>query len=337
MKALQGFGSRGALVALVAGALMGSVSSAYAQKKLGEVSVSAVPSTSSVVLFVAKEQGYFAKEGLDVRIVEFSSGAEAERAMVSGAVDMGGGGVGSTFLMANKDIKAKNVVLFQRKPIFTLVASNKLDAKPGDLTSLKGKKIGVSSPGSLTDLFLRIALRDAGLDPDRDVTIVATGGLAAHLPALQTGRVDAQMTWEPATVTLTKGEKVGTVFLDLRTDEVGGSLKNLLGSSLQATDAWLAKPENLEKAKAAARAVKNAGDAIRANPDLMLGTLQKIFPKLDPALLKEIARVEAPAYSANISRDAIDHMSKVYKSSGLTKKDVTYEEVVDPRIASEWK
>lgn len=309
---------------------------ASAQQKLGEVSVSAVPSTSSVVLYVAKEQGFFEKEGLDVRIVEFSSGAEAERAMVTGAVDMGGGGLGSTFLMANKGIKAKNIVLFQKKPIFTLVASSKFQAKPGDLKALKGKTIGISGPGSLTDLFLRIALRDAGLDPDRDVTIVATGGLNAHQPALQTGRVDAQMTWEPATVTLTKGEKAGWVFLDLRSDDVPPSLQNLLGSSLQATDQWLSKPENLAKAKAAARAVKKAGDAIRANPDLMMGTLQKIFPKLSPDLLKEIARIEAPAYSAEISRSAIEHMNNVYKAAGLTKADVSYEDVIDSRLVSEW-
>ena len=322
---------------LVALGAMPISSSASAQTKLGEVSVSAVPSTSSVVLYVAKDKGYFEKEGLDVRIIEFASGAEAERAMLTGAVDLGGGGVGNTLLMANKGIKAKNVVLFQKKPIFTLVASNKLQAKPGDLKALKGKVIGVSSPGSLTDLFLRIALRDAGLDPDRDVAIVATGGLASHLPALQAGRVDAQMTWEPATVTLTKGEKAGWVFMDLRSDDVPPSMQNLLGSSLQATDQWLAKPENLAKAKAAARAVKKASDAIRANPDLMMGTLQKIFPKLSPELLKEIAVIEAPAYSASISREAIEHMNKVYKAAGLTKNDVKYEDVVDPRLVPEWQ
>src|SRR5690606_11197102 len=147
----------------------------------------------------------------------------------------GGGGVGTTLIMANKGIKARNVVLFQSKSIFTLVAGKESDIQAGDLQSLKGKKIGISSPGSLTDLFLRIALRDAGIDPDHDVTIVATGGLNAHLPALETGSVDAQMTWEPATVMITKGKEVGKVILDLRTDAIPDSMKSLLGSSLQAT------------------------------------------------------------------------------------------------------
>lgn len=310
---------------------------AVAQDKLGEVSMSVVPSTSAVVLFVAKEQGYFEREGLSVKITEFASGAEAERAMVSGAVDMGGGGVGSTLLMANQGIKAKNIVLFQKKPIFTLVASNKLEAKAGDLKSIKGKTLGVSSPGSLTDLFLRIALRDAGLDPDRDVTIVATGGLNSHLPALQAGRVDAQMTWEPATVTITKKEKAGWVLLDLRGDDVPPSLQNLLGSSLQATDKWLANPVNFEKAKAAARAVAKADLAIKANPELMLGSLKKMFSTLSQELLMEIARVEAPSYSPVITREAIDHMNKIYQGAGLIKSTVDYADIVDSRLAAEWR
>ncbi len=309
---------------------------AQAQSKLGEVSVSVVPSTSAVVLYVARDRGYFAKEGLDVKITEFASGAESERAMASGAVDMGGGGLGTTLIMANQGIKAKNVALFQSKSIFTLVASNKLDAKPGDLKALRGKNIGISSPGSLTDLFLRIALRDAGLDPDRDVTIIATGGLNAHLPALQAGRIDAQMTWEPATVTITKGEKAGKILLDLRTNDVPASL-NLLGSSLQATDKWLAAPGNLEKAKAAARAIVAARKAIAADPNVMIEPLHKIFPKLSNDLLKDIASVEAASYTGTITKEAVDHMNKVYRAAGITKTDVSYDDVVDPRIAAEWK
>lgn len=330
------FNRFGAFVAALTlgGALVSA--SAQAQSKLGEISVSVVPSTSAVVLYVARDGGYFAKEGLDVKITEFASGAESERAMASGAVDMGGGGLGTTLIMANQGIKAKNVALFQSKSIFTLVASNKLDAKPGDIKALRGKNIGISSPGSLTDLFLRIALRDAGLDPDRDVTIIATGGLNAHLPALQAGRIDAQMTWEPATVTITKGEKAGKILLDLRTNDVPASL-NLLGSSLQATDKWLAAPGNLEKAKAAARAIVAARKAIAADPNVMIDPLHKIFPKLSNDLLKDIASVEAASYTGTITKEAVDHMNKVYRAAGITKTDVSYEDVVDPRLAAEWK
>lgn len=326
---------RGGL-ALIAAAALG-VSSPVAAAELGKVTMSVVPSTSSAVLYVARDQGYFDKHGLEVEIVEFTSGAEAERAMVAGAVDMGGGGVGSTLIMANQGIEATNVVLFQDKPIFTLVTSSTMDIEPGDFQALKGKNIGISSPGSLTDLFLRIALRDAGLNPDTDVTIVATGGLSAHLPALQAGRVDAQMTWEPSTVTITH-EGAGNIFMDLRTTDVPENLQNLLGSSLQVTDDWLnANEDNLAKAKAAARAIAEAGRAIKADPAVMISTLEQIFPSVSQDLLVKIAEIEAAAYNPIITPEAIAHMNEVYVEAGLIAESVAFEDLVDPRLAAEWE
>ncbi len=324
-------------VAFLLGAAVTLGTSSVVANDLGTVTMSVVPSTSSAVLYVAQDGGYFDKHGLDVEIVEFTSGAEAERAMVAGAVNMGGGGVGSTLIMANQGIEATNIVLFQDKPIFTLVVSSALDVEPGDFSGLKGKNIGISSPGSLTDLFLRIALRDAGLNPDTDVTIVATGGLNGHLPALQAGRVDAQMTWEPATVTITH-EGAGNVFMDLRTDDVPETLQNLLGSSLQATDEWLnASEENLEKAKAAARAIAEAARDIKADPSLMVSTLQQIFPSVPDDLLAEIAQVEAAAYNPVITAQAIAHMNDVYVEAGLIAAPVAFDDLVDPRLAAEWE
>lgn len=332
--------SRRRLLQLGAVLLAGSLAplaAANAQESLGTVSISVVPSTSAVVLYVAQSQGLFEAEGLDVQITEFSSGAESERAMAAGAVDMGSGGAGTTLIMANQGIEAKNVVLFQNRSIFTLVASNALEGEPGDLNALRGKNVGISSPGSLTDLFLRIVLSDAGIDPDRDLTIVATGGLASHLPALEAGRVDAQMTWEPATVMITKGEEAGWVLFDLRTDQTSPSLQNLLGSSLQATADWLANDQNLEKAKAAARAVTRARQAIVDDPEIMIDSLRGIFPDLDQELLAEIARIEAPSYAGVITPEAIEHMSNVYLSAGLIATAVTYDQIVDSRIAAEWE
>jgi ABC-type nitrate/sulfonate/bicarbonate transport system substrate-binding protein len=111
----------------------------------------------------------------------------------------------------------------------------------------------------------------------------------------------------------------------------------MLGSSLQATDKWLSEPGNLLKAKAAARAIAKASRAINANPDLMLASLQRMFPTLSPDLLKEIARIEAPAFSPVITKDAVDHMNKIYRTAGLTKNDVGFDDIVDARLSTEWQ
>jgi NitT/TauT family transport system substrate-binding protein len=60
--------------------------------------------------------------------------------------------------------------------------------RPDDL---RGKKIAISSFGSLTDFLVRHILRQKGLNPERDVTLVQIGGDAERLTALSRGAVDA--------------------------------------------------------------------------------------------------------------------------------------------------
>jgi NitT/TauT family transport system substrate-binding protein len=55
---------------------------------------------------------------------------------------------------------------------------------------LKGKKIAVSTLGSLTDFLVRYIARQKGLNPDRDVTLITTGGDAERIVALKSGVVD---------------------------------------------------------------------------------------------------------------------------------------------------
>jgi NitT/TauT family transport system substrate-binding protein len=62
---------------------------------------------------------------------------------------------------------------------------------------LKGKKVGVSSLGSLTDFLVRTIARKKGLNPDRDLTLLVMGGDSERLMALRTGAVDASAMSHP--------------------------------------------------------------------------------------------------------------------------------------------
>ena len=83
-----------------------------------------------------------------------------------------------------------------------------LYAKPDirDVRSLKGKKVGVSGIGSGPDSLLRESLRQAGLDPNRDVTVLSLGVMPTIFSALQSGIVDAAMLAPPVTF---KAEETG--------------------------------------------------------------------------------------------------------------------------------
>src|SRR5206468_3251632 len=64
-------------------------------------------------------------------------------------------------------------------------------AKITSIADLKGKKIGVSSVGSSSDIATRAALKKLGLDPDKDVTIVPVGSAAQRTAAMLSGAIDA--------------------------------------------------------------------------------------------------------------------------------------------------
>lgn len=70
--------------------------------------------------------------------------------------------------------------------------------------ALKGKRVAVSSFGASTDLSARVALQAIGLDPTRDVTIVALGGDTIRYAALQAGTVQAAMMSLPLNIRLKK-------------------------------------------------------------------------------------------------------------------------------------
>ena len=247
-------------------------SPALAQQKVGSTTISVVPSTSAVVLFVARDDGYFEAKAWTSRSPN-SPAAPKPGARWFGAVDMGGGSMGATLLMANQGSRPRTSYCPEKADLH----AGRVQRDHGKLQrpqGAQGKTIGISSPGSLTDLFLRIPLRDAGMDPDRDVTLVAAGGLNAHLPALQAGRVDAQMTWKSPTVNITREEKAGAVFLELRGDNVPVAANMWAIRCSPRTSGFRTREF---KAKATARAIAKASRTINADPDLILPSLQRIF------------------------------------------------------------
>ena len=79
-------------------------------------------------------------------------------------------------------------------------------AKPGleRMEDLKGKVFGTTRFGTLSDLAARFALRAHGIDPERDITMVQTGGPAEAITAMVAGKIDAAALSPPATLTARK-------------------------------------------------------------------------------------------------------------------------------------
>lgn len=141
------------------------------------------PNLVHVTPWVAKEQGFFVEEGLDVEISTFEGGIYVIRNVVSGGLDAGGGAGGAAVVSAAK--KAGIKAIYALAPRFSSTLTVRSDIKT--LQDLKGKKFGVQEIGGFADILSRMVLARAGIKPD-EVTFVPIA--SADVPPLLAGQID---------------------------------------------------------------------------------------------------------------------------------------------------
>jgi len=145
--------------------------------------------------WVAEEMGLFKKYDLDFQFVYIPSSSTATAALLGGNVEiglLGGIGVVNAFVNGATDL----VFIGSIKNFMTQSILSKPEVTK--LQELKGKKIGVTRIGSNTHYFSVQAFRRAGMNPERDVTFIQTGGDAETLGALFNGNIDAAALLPPA-------------------------------------------------------------------------------------------------------------------------------------------
>jgi NitT/TauT family transport system substrate-binding protein len=158
--------------------------------------------------------GYFKEQGLDVKLQSQPSGANAETALVAGQVDAVVGFYDHTIDLQAKGKCITSVVQFANVPGEVEVVGNGHSiASPADF---KGKKLGITSPGSSTDFLTQYLAGKSGVSSSQFTTVTAGAG-ATFIAALQKGGIDAGMTTDP-TAQQIKEKKLGRVLLDMRTE-----------------------------------------------------------------------------------------------------------------------
>ena len=147
-------------------------------------------------LTIAEQRGYFKAEGLDVTIVDFAGGARALQAVVGGSADVVSGAFEHTVNMQHKGQRMRAFALQGRAPQIVLGVNPKTMAGYKTVTDLKGKKIGVTAPGSSTNVMVNFILAKAGLKPS-DVSIIGVGAAQGAVAAMRTGQIDAISNLDP--------------------------------------------------------------------------------------------------------------------------------------------
>lgn len=157
-------------------------------------------------LTIAERLGYFKDEGLEVEISDFAGGAKALQAMVGGSADVVSGAFEHTINMQAKGQMIQAFVLQGRAPQIVLGYSTKNLPNYQSIADLKGKRIGVTAPGSSSNIMLNFNLAKAGLKPS-DVSVIGVGTGAGAVAAIRSGQIDAITNLDPVITMLTqKGE-----------------------------------------------------------------------------------------------------------------------------------
>ena len=152
-------------------------------------------SATQVVAVYAPEKGIFARHGLDVTLTSVDSGSRAAAALISGSVQLCqiSGSAVVHAVVAGGDLVIIGA-LFNTN-VYSLVVSTNIRF-PSDL---KGKSVAVSTAGSASETDMRLALKALGLQPDRDVAILAIGDPSERMAALEAGYVAGTLLSFPET------------------------------------------------------------------------------------------------------------------------------------------
>ena len=235
-------------------------------------------------------------------------------------------------------VLAKLLVALAKHTYWFLVLRKDLGAQRGDVSKVKGLRIG-AAPG--VDLSFKHLLRQAGVDPDRDnVQVGPVPGTADSVSfgvtaakALEEGRLDGF--WANgmgAEVAVERG--VGTIVLDLRRGVGPAAAQHYTFGALVTTDRLI--QENPKAAAAAVRAIVRAQQALREDPNRATAIGQMRFPPQEASLIAELIRRDLPYYDPTITPETVASMNQFAMDIGLLKQPKPYDQIVATQFSGAW-
>src|SRR3954469_5068108 len=178
------FGSAAVMLLLVASSAM-AASSAWAAEKL-RVGKAVPEAFSFVPLDIGIRKGFFARNGVDIESIAFAGDARMQQAMASDSLDIAlGSGPAMAFIVKGSPIKG---IAAMAGPPLLLAMVVRPDG-PKSPAELKGKKVSVSTVGSLTYWLVRETSRQQGWGPT-GIQIAPLGAPTAQYAALERKDVD---------------------------------------------------------------------------------------------------------------------------------------------------
>lgn len=280
-------------------------------------------------LYTAIHEGYFAEEGLDVTVVQATGGAHVT-AVVSGDAFAVIGGVDSNCLanQGNSDpvtaivncVNRANVYLFARKGL-----APASDSREDMAAFPEGQDDHCGRYGGSPNLLTRYLLRQVGLDPDKDVTLIENADESTVTAMLQHGQGDIGNGGEPQIsegITAGIWEEPFVKFPDL--GDYSYSVIGVRRSTIE---------KDPETCQAFVRAMLKALRAVQEDHELAARILELEFPTLTPegraAALTRAWEDHLWSEDGIITPQAVETNMAVLQSSGIFEGTWSYDDLVD--------
>jgi NitT/TauT family transport system substrate-binding protein len=153
-------------------------------------------SAAQMSIWFAKEANYYEKHGLNVELISIPGSSLAIQAMLSGELPIIQAGGAGPIQVALSGTDTVVIATIAKKFNWWVFAQPNI----ARMEDLRGKIFGTTRFGTQSDLASRIALRKVGIDPERDITMVQTGGPGETIAAMATGKVHAAALNPPGTL-----------------------------------------------------------------------------------------------------------------------------------------
>lgn len=311
-------------VTMAALALLVSAAPALAQTKI----MAGVAATNEALapIYAAKAKGYLDEAGVEIEMVNFKGGGATVKALIGGSVDLCLCAADHVLRLGSRGMPAKILVGMDEHHSYALIA--KSDSPYGSLEDLKGKKLAITSPGSLTDNTLRYMIGEKGLSPDTDYQIIATGGGAPMRAALATGQVDAGMLITTDVLDILTGSSDYKVVEDFR--ELAYP-----SFTLFALQSWI--DENPELAAALTEAVVKAVDDLKADPEFAKEVISTMYPNFSDELATAVAAsmVSRMPTHGKISAESFTNLNNIITTMDPDVKALPLEKAVDASMIAD--
>ena len=277
---------------------------------------------SNLCTFYARDRKFFEAEGMDVEIIIVKTEA-ALAALGVGELDYSTLST-SSIEATLKGMPLRLIAVTNRQPLLGLLVRKGINS----VSELRGKKLSISSFGGAIYGAAVYLLKNHGLKPKEDVTILAGGSNSARAAALKQGAVDAALLSSPDDI-----RAAGEGFRILL--DVGSDYRLPWGGVSTTTGKIRGSPPEVEKVL---RAVLRATRAITElrNKDEVTSWIGKFF-KLDRAMAEEFYRRLVPSLNPGgiTERDKIKLVIDNAVERGLTDKPLDPDAVVDFSIAKQ--